>query len=361
MADYNEIIIHIDASDAEPAQAVALMAAPYGIYVEDYTDLEQAALEIAHIDLIDEDLLGRDRSRAVIHVYLSPQDHPNEAAAWLTERLAAEGITHEIDTQACRSEDWENNWKAYFHPIPVGEKLLIQPAWEAPIDPRGRAVLLLEPGLAFGSGSHATTRLCMEALERAVKPGCSVLDIGCGSGILSIAAMLLGAGRAQGVDIDPMAVENARENAARNACSPRTPLPHPNESTIRRGPRASEGGFACEFVQGDLATGVSGEFDVIVSNIVADAIISLAGQVRRHLKPGGVWVSAGIIDTREGDVLAALEANGWRVVERQEEEGWVCLVAEFKNDFYEELKASLEEAVAYVRGDDSRVRITVAG
>jgi len=114
--------------------------------------------------------------------------------------------------------------------------------------------------------------------------------------------MLLGAGRALGVDIDLMAVENARENARRNS-------------------------LACGFVQGDLATGVSGQFDVVVSNIVADAIVSLAGQVAGRLKPGGVWVSSGVIDTREGDVLEALETHGWRVVERHEAEGWVCLAA----------------------------------
>jgi len=303
MADYTELIIRIDADDMEIAQDIALMAAPYGVYVEDYGDLERDVREIAHSDLIDEELLGRDRSRVVVHVYLSAQDYPGEAAAWLGERLTAGGVAHEIEILACRSEDWENNWKAYFHPMPVGERLLIQPAWEEPVNPGGRAVLLLEPGLAFGSGGHVTTRLCMEALEKHVTPGSTVLDVGCGSGILSVAAVLLGAGHALGVDIDPMAVECARENAERN-------------------------GITCEFVQGDLATGVSGKFDVVVSNIVADAIISLAGQIAAHLKPGGVWVSAGIIDTREGDVLEALKANGWRVTERQEEEGWVCLGAE---------------------------------
>jgi ribosomal protein L11 methyltransferase len=302
MPDYTELCVQINANDMEPAQAIAIMAAPYGIYVEDYSALEQDVRNIAHSDLIDEALLAKDRDAATIHVYLSARDHPAEAAAWLAERLSAAGVPHTIETQTCRSEDWENNWKAYFHPIPVGERLLIQPAWEPPADPQGRAVLLLEPGLAFGSGSHATTRLCMEALERAVTPGCAVLDVGCGSGILTIAARLLGAGRALGVDIDPMAVETARENAARN-------------------------GLPCEFAQGDLASGVEGQFDVIVSNIVADAIISLSGQVKKHLKPGGVWISSGIIDARAGDVLEALGANGFQLVARNEEEGWVCLTA----------------------------------
>ncbi|MCL2495631.1 MAG: 50S ribosomal protein L11 methyltransferase [Oscillospiraceae bacterium] len=312
MPDYTEISIRVPVRDEETAEEIALMAASHGIFTENYSDLERAAQEIAHSDLIDEALLAKDRGVSVIHIYLSRHERPAEAAAWIAERLTAEGVAHEIETQTCRSEDWENNWKAYFHPIPVGEKLLIQPAWEAPVDARGRKILLLEPGLAFGSGSHATTRLCLEALERLVSPGCDALDIGCGSGILSVAAMLLGAGRALGVDIDPMAVECARENAARN--TPRTPL-------------ASEGGINCEFVQGDLTTGVSGQFDVIVSNIVADAIVALAGQISSHLKPGGVWVSSGIIDTREGDVLAALEANGWRVAEKREEGGWVCFIS----------------------------------
>ena len=302
MPDYTELLVRINSNDLDPAQPIALMAAPYGIYVEDYTDLERAAREIAHVDLIDEALLAQDRSKAVIHVYLSSHDHPAEAAAWLAERFSAAGIPHAIETQSCRSEDWENNWKAYFHPIPVGEKLLIQPAWEPPAAPQGRAVLLLEPGLAFGSGSHATTRLCMEALERVTTPGCAVLDVGCGSGILSVAAMLVGAGRVLGVDIDPMAVQNARENAARN-------------------------GLSCDFIQGDLAAGVSGQFGVVVSNIVADAIIALARQIPRHLKPGGVWISSGIIDTREGDVLLALKEVGFTLLDRREEEGWVCLMA----------------------------------
>ena len=302
---YTELIIAISAAQTEQAAAIAHMAAPDGIYVEDYSDLEQGARDIAGIDLIDEDLLAKDRTKALVHIYLAPQDNPTEAIAWLSERYTAAGIVHEISTTTCRNEDWENNWKAYFHPLPVGERLLIQPAWQPLADPNGRAVLLLEPGLAFGSGSHATTQLCMEALERHVTPGCAVLDIGCGSGILSVAAMLLGAGTALGVDIDSVAVQNAHENAARNGLS---------------APQV-------QFLQGSFTQNVSGRFDVIVSNIVADAIITLAPDVRNFLNTGGVWLSAGIIDTRADEVLREIVAAGFDIVQTQTQEGWLCVAA----------------------------------
>jgi len=300
---WTELAITVPAAHIEPAGEIAHMAVPYGIYIEDYTDLEQGAQEIAGIDLIDEALLAKDRTLGIVHIYLSPQDNPTEAVAWLSERYTAANIPHEIETKLCKNEDWENNWKAYFHPLSVGQKLLIQPAWQPPADPDGRAVLLLEPGLAFGSGSHATTQLCMQMLEQYVTPGCTVLDIGCGSGILSIAAVLLGAGTALGVDIDPMAVQNARENAARNGQA---------EPQV-------------QFTQGDLTRDITGRFDMIVSNIVADAIIALAPCVRRFLKPGGAWLSSGIIDTRAEEVITALQHENFTIDQMQMQEGWVCI------------------------------------
>ncbi|MDR0531159.1 MAG: 50S ribosomal protein L11 methyltransferase [Oscillospiraceae bacterium] len=302
MPDWTELIIRTAAEEVDRAGEIAHMVVPYGIYIEDYRELERDARDIAHIDLIDEALLQKDRSVGLVHVYLPPQEHPGEALAFLRERFAACGIAHEISCSACRSEDWENNWKAYFHPLPVGRRLLIQPVWEAPAPADGRAVLLLEPGLAFGSGSHATTRLCLELLERYIRPGCRVLDIGCGSGILAIAALLLGAGNALGVDIDPMAVENARENAARNH------LPAGRTT----------------FLQGNLVDCAEGEYDLILSNIVADAIISLAPQLGRRLAPGGVWIGSGIIDARAEEVAAACGAAGWQLAERREEDGWAA-------------------------------------
>lgn len=304
MEDWTEVIITVDASNADAAADIAQMVVPYGIYMEDYSNLEEEAMEIAHIDLIDEELLARDRTHAWIHVYISPEENPTEAVLFLQERYAAAGIANEIDTRRCVKEDWINNWKKYFKPIPVGEKLLIRPAWEEIDDLKGRVVLDLEPGLAFGTGTHETTRLCMELLEQYVRPGMQVLDVGCGSGILSVAALLLGAEKAVGVDIDPLAVKTANENAARNHVEDRF-----------------------TGICGNLTDHVSGTYDVVVANIVADVICVLTADVRRFMKPDTVYVMSGIIDTREADVLAALEKAGFELIERREEKGWVALAA----------------------------------
>ena len=160
--NWTELKIKVPAPQADIAGAIANMVVPYGIYMEDYSHLEEEALEIAHIDLIDEELLQKDREHAIIHIYISPEANPAEAVSFLEERFQAENIPNEIDRDSCVEEDWINNWKKYFHPIPVGEKLLIRPLWEDDYDAQGRTVLHLEPGLAFGTGTHETTRLCLE-------------------------------------------------------------------------------------------------------------------------------------------------------------------------------------------------------
>lgn len=301
--DWTEVRIRIRTTDVDEAAAIANMAVPYGIYIEDYSDLEQGAQEIAHIDLIDEELLQRDRAHALIHLYIDPADNPPEAVAFLRERLNAAGIPHEVMAETVREEDWANNWKKYFKPLPVGQRLLICPSWEEPGEHTGRAVLRIDPGMAFGTGGHDTTRLVLETLEQHITPGEDFLDIGCGSGILSIAACLLGAGSAFGVDIDPLAVRTAQENGALNGLA---------------APRYT-------IVQGDLADKVTGRYPVVAANIVADAIIALSPAVPAFLAPGGVYIVSGIIDTREADVLAALADAGFTVAERRAHGGWVCL------------------------------------
>ena len=183
-ADWTELQVTIPAADTDRAGDIAQMVVPYGIYIEDYSHLEEEAMEIAHIDLIDEDLLKKDRTKSIIHVYISPEENPAEAISFLKERFEAVGIENTITAANCAEEDWINNWKKYFKPIPVGNRLLVRPMWEDEYEAGDRVVLHLEPGLAFGTGTHETTRLCMELLEKYVKPGDTMLDMGCGSGIL---------------------------------------------------------------------------------------------------------------------------------------------------------------------------------
>ena len=302
MSDWTEIKITVPVEEAQTAGDIANMAVPYGIYIEDYSTLEQEALEIAHIDLIDDELLAKDRSKAVIHIYISPEENPAEAVAFLEERYTAENVDFYIEEKACKNSEWENNWKKYFKPMPVGEKLLIRPVWEDELDAQGRTVLHLEPGLAFGSGTHDTTRLCLEALEKYAGSGKTVLDVGCGSGILSIAAMLLGCESAQGVDIDALAVKTAAENAVGNGF---------NEPQVK-------------YVQGNLTDKINGKFDIILANIVADIVIRLCEDVKKYMKPGAVFITSGIILPREDEVLAAFERCGLTVTERRESGGWLC-------------------------------------
>ena len=303
---WTEIRITVDAEHIDRAGDIAHMTVPYGIYLEDYRDLEAEIEEIAHIDLIDEALQGKDRSKGIVHIYLEPGENPTEAVAFLREQYHASGIVSEMEIVPCRNEDWQDNWKNFFKPTKVGQKLLIQPVWEDELpeaeNTEGRKVLYLEPGLAFGTGTHETTRLCLAALEETIRGGETVLDLGCGSGILSIAALLLGASRAEGVDIDDLAVKTAVENGKRN-------------------------GFEAPLLTyhcGDMAEKISGQFDIVVANIVADIIVLFCETARNFMKPGSVFLVSGILNTREPDVLKAFSENGFTVIDRKEDGEWLC-------------------------------------
>ena len=301
---WTEIIITVDTKDIETASNIANMVVPYGIYIEDYSDLENEIMEIAHIDLIEEELLKSDRTKAFIHVYVNPHENPMEAVSFIEERLGSEDIAYTFEVDDCATEDWVNNWKQYFHPMPIGEKLLIRPTWEDEYDANGRTVLHIEPGLAFGTGSHPTTKLCLETLEKYIDENSTVLDIGCGSGILSIACLLLGAKSAFGVDIDSLAVKTAVANAKENGF---------DESRFN-------------VVQGNLSDKVTGRYNIIVANIVADIIMEFNKEVGRFLDDNGVYITGGIIESREDEVLCSFAQNNFEVIERFEEKGWLVFV-----------------------------------
>ncbi len=303
--EWTEVITEINADDIDAAADIANMAVDCGIYIEDYRNLEKETWETANIDLIDEELLNKDRSRGFIHLYISPDENPAEAVAFLSERLNEAKIEHKINLEKCRNEDWENNWKEFFKPVNIGKKLLIRPLWIDKLEnPENRKVLSIEPGLAFGTGGHDTTRLCMEMCEKYIKNGDSVLDTGCGSGILGIASLLLGAGSVVGVDIDELAVKTAIENGRVNGF---------NEPEFK-------------ILNGNLTDKVSGKFDVILANIVADVIIAFSDFVGDFMKENSVFITSGIIASREAEVREAFLKNRFKIIEENGSGDWLCFV-----------------------------------
>lgn len=298
--DWTDLTITVSIKDLEEASAIAQMVSGSGIYIEDYSDLEQGTLEIAHIDLIDEDLIKKDRDLALIHLYLPPDYSPAEPISFIGNRLESCGIKFEMATSGVKEENWSTAWKNYYHPIELSDKVAICPSWENFSAKEGQQVIRLDPGMAFGTGTHETTRLCLKLLEANMAPGMSMLDVGCGSGILAICAKLLGSGRTMGVDIDPVAVRTADENAELNGCD-------------------------IEFYCGDLATGIKEQFDVICANIVADAILRLANDLPHLMHDSSVCVVSGIIDTRREEVEEGLRNAGLDPFSVELQNGWAAI------------------------------------
>ena len=262
-------------------------------------------------DYVDDDLMAEKKGKTRITFYLA--DDQSGFTTLSAVRIALTNFqkanpqfpTAILSMENVADEDWENNWKAFYKPMEIGERLIVIPEWEkARIG--DRVPLILNPGLTFGTGSHATTRLCLKALEKHIHGGEKVLDLGCGSGILSIAALRLGAERAFACDIDEKCIGVAYENAALNDISK-------DVYTVRCGDVLTSKSLQAEFGK---------EYDVIVANIVADVIIGLAPAVGAFLKKGGLFLTSGIIDTRAMEVKGHLLEAGWEIVEENVSEGW---------------------------------------
>ena len=283
-----------------------------GVMIDDEADF-QSFLENnrQYWDYVDDDLLAQKKGVSRVTFYLERNEDAYGTVAAV--RMAMSALKKEHPEYApllltmadVADEDWENNWKQFYKPMEIGSRLLVVPEWEEAADPT-RVKLVLNPGLTFGTGSHATTRLCLQALDTHIHGGESVLDLGCGSGILSIAALRLGAARAFACDIDEKCVDVAYENAALNGIGKDT-------YTVRWGDVLSDGALRSE-----MGTG----YDIVVANIVADVIMGLSPNVRPFLKEGGLFLCSGIIDDRAAEVLAQLKADGWDVFEQRSSEGW---------------------------------------
>lgn len=301
--NWTEVLISVPNNKTDEAAAIANMTVPHGIYIEDYSELEKDAMEIAHVDLIDEELISKDREKSIIHIYLPDTANVFENLAYLRERLSAANIDFRLENQTVDDADWNENWKKYFKAFTIGEKLAVCPSWETYDNTENRTVISLDPGAAFGTGSHATTSLCLGELEKITNSKSRVLDIGTGSGILAIACLLLGAESAVGVDIDPLSVKTAKENAERNGV-------------------ASKSKFIC----GDLAQKISGKYDIVCANIIADVVIRLFESVKDYMTDDGYLIVSGIIDLRAEDVKDAIKKHGFKIIKTVTKEEWYAFL-----------------------------------
>ena len=259
-------------------------------------------------DYVDQELLDRMKGVTRVKFYVTDDEDGRTKLETYTR-----GLGWEYTVTSLADNDWAYSWQKYYKPLAIGQRLYVVPQWERdePV-PEGRCPLYLNPGLTFGTGSHASTQLCLEGVEEHTVPGRPVLDLGCGSGILSIAALCLGASHAIGVDIDPKAVDVAYENAALNGIGR-------DRYTVRAGDVISDSASAAELGQE--------RYQMVLANIVADVIIPLSARVPQLLAEDGVFLCSGIIDTRAHEVEAALARNGLTVTRKREKNGWVALEA----------------------------------
>ncbi len=301
--NFIEIKIEIPSKETEKATAIAHMITSDGIYIEDYNQMEKDIIEIAHIDLIDENLKNKPRDISVLHIYFNQSLNIEKSIEFLKNKLKEQDISYKITTIKAKPTDWKNKWKEFYHPIRVGKNIVICPKWENYKLNEGDIKVVLDPGMAFGTGMHETTKMCVELLEDLVTHDCKILDIGCGSGILSIASLMLGAKSIVGVDIDTLAVKVSNENAKLNDLS--------ND--------------AYKFICGNLTENISGKFDIICANIVADVIINMLNNIKQFMHKNSFLICSGIIKSKKDDVIDKLRSENFIVKTIKEKNDWIAI------------------------------------
>lgn len=272
-----------------------------GLMIEDYSDVTDG-INAIYGELLDEEIINKDKTKGAVSVYLSEDRNVPETVMMLKDRFAALGISVKVETIGLKEEDWANCWKKYYKPLKIGENVVIVPMWEDYAAAENEVIVKMDPGMAFGTGTHETTALCAELIEKYMKKGARALDVGTGSGILAILQSKLGAASVDALDIDANAVKVARENCEKN------------------------GVYNVECRQSDLIRSASGKYDFISANIVADIIIRMAENVGDYLKDGGLLVVSGIIEMQAQSVVDKFADKGFKLIDKRDKNDWNAFV-----------------------------------
>ena len=311
-----EITVHTTTEGADIASQALIDAGSTGVSIEDKNDFDENQRAPGQWDLIDEQVLVNMPDDVLVHGYFGDDERIRDTVSQLEAHMRAvrdmdlpfDVGALKLDIKTVHDEDWSENWKKYYKPFRAGRHLVVKPSWESYEPAEGDLVIEIDPGMAFGTGTHETTGMCVELVEKYVRPGDRVIDVGTGTGILAIAARLSGAGETFATDIDHVAVRVADENCRRNG----------QQVTVR---------------QGDLLSAVDegAQFDVAIANIIADVVIALSGQIGAVLRPRGTFICSGIIREREGDVAEALEREGYEICEVRRRGEWVAICSKRKS------------------------------
>lgn len=295
-SDWTQIRVTVKTPMLDRVIAIMSMV-DMNLMIEDYSDFD---LKSVYGDLVDDAILNADKTIASVSVFLSVESDVEETLVFIRKSLSEESIEAQVAVADVNEADWANTWRQYYKPLHIGNVVIV-PKWEKYEPEDGEVVVVMDPGMAFGTGSHETTKNVIAMLGERVTEGCSVLDVGCGSGILAICAKKLGAGLCRAYDIDPIAVEVAAQNAADN-------------------------GYEIECGVSDLLRGVEkGQYDVICANIVADIIIRMAPDIGEFMSETSTLLCSGIITERAAEVVDALESNGLYIAETREDNGWCAM------------------------------------
>ena len=310
--DWIEVTIKTTTEGADTVAQSFYEVGVLGVVIEDPDEIRKAQLEDRTWDYIDDSILANMEEKVLVKGYLNDDVFFLDKLLFIKERIQwLLGKDFGLDlgsleialTNVCE-EDWAHNWKKYYKPIKVSDRVVIKPTWEEYTEKPGEHILELDPGMAFGTGTHETTMLCIRAIDKYIKPGMSVVDIGCGTGVLAIAALLLGADKATAIDLDSNAVKIASENALLNKVADRM-----------------------EVIHGNLLDKIHSKYDIVVANIIADIVINLSEFIQDFMNPEGVFISSGIILDRLEDVTTAIETAGLEIIHKETMGEWAVVVS----------------------------------